>query len=169
MARVGPGLAGRRPVGLNRPVRTEYRFASPLVVRLLGVALVVAGVLVLVLVVLVAALHAPGVVLSVGLVVALLGFLGTGLLLTRGPAVVRLDQEGYRVRWVRGAGTKQARWTDVEDAAAATVAGHRCVVIRLRDGRSTIVPVDVLAGADDAFVRDLQEHLDQGHGYRPLS
>lgn len=159
----------RAPVGLNRPVPTEYRFASPLVTRLMGVALILTGVLVLLLVLLVAALHVPAVVLSVGLVVALLAFLGTGLVLIRGAAVVRMDEAGYRVRWVRGAGTKQARWQDVEDARATTVAGHRCVVIRLRDGRSTVVPVDVLAGADDAFVRDLQQHLDRGHGYRPLS
>jgi hypothetical protein len=147
----------------------EYRFASPLVARVLGRVLVGAGALVLVLALLVAVLDLPVVVLSVGLVVALLVFLGTGLLLTRGAAVMRMDEAGYRVRWVRGAGAKQARWTDVEDAVATTVAGHRCVVIRLRDGRTTTVPVDVLAGSDDGFVRELQQHLDRGHGYRPLA
>jgi hypothetical protein len=30
------------------------------------------------------------------------------------------------------------------------------------------MPVDVLAGSADAFVRDLQQHLNRGHGYRRL-
>ena len=51
---------------------------------------------------------------------------------------------------------------------APTVEGTRCVVLRLRDGRTTTIPVDVLVGSADAFVRDLQEHLNRGHGYRPL-
>ena len=82
--------------------------------------------------------------------------------------VVRLDEGGYRVRSVRGAGVREARWKDVEDVTAPTVRGQRCVVLRLRDGRTTTIPVDVLAGSPDAFVRDLQEHLDAGHGYRRL-
>ena len=78
------------------------------------------------------------------------------------------DETGYQVRYVRGAGVRQARWVEVEDAAAATVAGERCVVLRLRDGRTTTVPVGVLAGRPDAFVDDLREHLNGGHGYRPV-
>ena len=61
------------------------------------------------------------------------------------------------------------RWKDVEDVTAPTVEGQRCVVLRLRDGRTTTIPVDVLAGAADAFVQDLQQHLDRGHGYRPAA
>ncbi len=147
---------------------TEYRFAGPLIVRLMGGVLVLAGLLVLAAGLLVALAGLPTAVLSVGLVVAVLGFLATGLLLTRGASVVHLDEAGYRVRWVRGAGVRQARWTDVEDVAATTVAGQRCVSIRLRDGGTTTVPVDVLAGSSDGFVRDLQQHLNRGHGYRPL-
>ena len=55
--------------------------------------------------------------------------------------MVRLDDEGYQVRFVRGAGVKQARWKDVEDVVATTVADERCVVLRLRDGRTTTIPV----------------------------
>ncbi len=148
---------------------TDYRFAHPLVVRLMGGVLVLAGLVVLLLALLVAAFDLPSAVLSVGVVVALLAFLATGLLLTKGATVVRLDELGYRVRWVRGAGVRQAPWLDVEDAAATTVAGQRCLVIRLRDGRTTTVPVDVLAGTADGFVRELQQHLNRGHGYRPLA
>ena len=63
---------------------------------------------------------------------------------------------------------REARWKDVEDATAPTVLNNRCVRLRLRDGRTTTIPVDVLQGSADAFVRDLQQHLDEGRGYRPL-
>ncbi len=162
-------MDGRGRVRLNRGVPSEYRFAPAVVVRLIGAALVLAGAFVLLAALLAAVLGLPSTVLSVAVVLALLGFLATGLLLTRLAAVVRLGEAGYRVRWVRGAGVKQAPWKEVEDVAATTVAGHRCVVLRLRDGRTTTVPVDVLAGAGDDFVRNLQQHLDRGHGYRPLS
>jgi hypothetical protein len=82
--------------------------------------------------------------------------------------VVRLDEVGYRVRHVRGAGVRDARWKDVEDVTATNVEGQRCVSLRLRDGRTTTIPVDLLKADVGAFVQDLQRHLNQGHGYRPL-
>jgi hypothetical protein len=111
----------------------------------------------------------PAGVLGVGIVLAVAAFLAVGFLLLRGTPVVRLDETGYRVRFVRGAGVSQARWTDVEDVVATTMEGERCVVLRLRDGRTTTVPVRALAGSTDAFVQDLQEHLNKGHGYRRIN
>ena len=70
-----------------------------------------------------------------------------------------LSDEGYQVRFVRGAGVKRARWGDVDDAVTADVAGAPCVVLRLKDGRTTSIPVEVLAVERDAFVRDVKEHL----------
>ena len=55
------------------------------------------------------------------------------------------------MRFVRGAGVKQARWGDVDDAVTADVAGAPCVVLRLKDGRTTSIPVEVLAVERDAF------------------
>ncbi len=66
--------------------------------------------------------------------------------------VVRLDRLGYEVRLVRGAGVKRARWADVAEASTADVRGVPCVVLSLRDGRTTTVPVGVLAGDRDEFV-----------------
>lgn len=150
---------------------SSYRFAAPFIVRMTGVGLVAVGVLVLVLAGLVAALSLPEAVLSAGLLVAVVLCLVVlaGLAALRRRDVVRLDETGYRVRYVRGAGVRQAPWKDVEDVTAPTVEGQRCVVLRLRDGRTTTMPVDVLAGSADAFVRDLQQHLEDGHGYRPLA
>jgi len=151
-------------------VTSSYRFAAPFIVRMTGVGLVAVGVLVLVLAGLVAALSLPEAVLSAGLLVAVVLCLVVlaGLAALRCRDVVRLDETGYRVRFVRGAGVRQAPWKDVEDVTAPTVEGQRCVLLRLRDGRTTTVPVDVLAGSSDAFVKDLQQHLNRGHGYRRL-
>lgn len=148
---------------------SNYRFARPLIVRLTGLALAGAGVLVLVTVVglTVSAADAGPAVLAALAVVALVGL--AGLVAVRRAVVVRLDDRGYQVRHVRGAGVRQAGWREVEDVAATTVAGERCVMLRLRDGRATTIPVDVLAGSSEEFVRDLQQHLNRGHGYRPLS
>jgi hypothetical protein len=150
-------------------VPSAYRISSPLLVRILGVGLAAAGVLVLAVVVVGALLSWPvGTLLTV---VAVLWVVLAALVLVvpRLAPVVRLDDVGYRVRWVRGAGVRNGRWKDVEDVVATTVAGARCVVLRRRDGGSTTIPVDVLAGSSDEFVRDLQQHLNRGHGYRPVS
>ena len=99
-------------------------------------------------------------------VLVVVAVFGAGYLLTRRTYVVRADAEGYRVRLVRGAGVKAAHWQDVEDVVATHVAGARCVQLRLRNGGTTTIPVDVLAIDGDDFVHDLQNRLDRGHGYR---
>ncbi len=149
---------------------SSYRFAGPFIVRLTGLGLAAVGALVVVAVVLVAATSAPSAVLTSLLLAAvvLLVAVLVAVAVLRRRDVVRLDDAGYRVRHVRGAGVREARWTDVEDVTASTLGGQRCVLLRLRDGRTTTIPVDVLAGSRDAFVRDLQEHLNRGHGYRRL-
>ena len=85
--------------------------------------------------------------------------------------VVRLDDDGYRVRFVRGAGVRPARWREVAEAATTTTRGVRCVVLRLKDDRTTTIPVGALdtgAGGPDDFVRDLRERLRRGEGLTPL-
>lgn len=110
----------------------------------------------------------PIIALSVGIVLVVAAVLVVGLLLTRKAVVVRLEDDGYQVRLVRGAGVKQARWKDVEDVVVTTAGGERCVVLRLRDGRTTTVPVRALAAEPTVFIKDLQEHLNTGHGYRRI-
>jgi len=146
---------------------SSYRFSAPFIVRLLGTGLAACGLVVVLLAIAVVVLDAPAWLLLGGAVLVLL--LLAGVLWLRSAPVVTLDARGYRVRLVRGAGVRRAGWRDVEDAVATVVAGERCVVLRLRDGRSTTVPAGALAGSPDAFVRDLQGHLDRGNGYRPLS
>jgi hypothetical protein len=100
--------------------------------------------------------------------VGALGVAGAAWYLTH-TSVVTLSETGYRVRFLRGSGLVQGRWVDVEDAVSATVGGAACLVLRLRDGRSTAIPVAALAANRDDFARAVREHLAQGHGLRPLS
>jgi hypothetical protein len=122
---------------------SDYRVAPSLAGRLLGVALVLVGVLVFAVTLVVAVLR-----LSIWtvLVVAVVGVLGTAVAAwaTRRAIVVRLDDLGYRVRFVRGVGASAARWPDV------------------RDGRTTTIPVEALDVDPEAFARDVHDHLARG-------
>lgn len=153
------------PVDPVDPVDAEYPFAAHLVVRALGVLLVAAALVAGALTVAVLVLDLPSPVLLVGALVLLGLVLAVACAAALRPWVVRLDEDGFRVRLVRGAGVRAARWSDVDDAAATWVAGERCVVLRLHDGRTSTLPAGALGGNADDFVRDLQDHLDHGHGY----
>src|SRR3712207_7406326 len=105
--------------------------------RFLGLLLVGLGLLTVVAVALAALLDLPGAFVTVVVVVVVAAVVVAGLSLTRLTPLVHLDDAGYRVRLLRGAGVRAARWRDVEDVVTATVHGHDCVVLRLRDGRTT--------------------------------
>lgn len=135
---------------------------------MLGVMLALLGLVVLLTTAAHGLLDLPSAVLAVVGVAVLVAVLAGGLVLTRRPTVVSLTDVGYRVRMVRGAGVMAARWTDVEDVVAATVSGEKAVVLRLRDGGTTTIPVRLLDADPEAFARDLQQHLNTGHGYRRI-
>ena len=75
---------------------SNYRFAAPFIVRMMGIGLVAVGVLVLVWAGLALALSLPGAVLSTGLLVAVVLWLLVlgGLVALRRSDVVRLDETG---------------------------------------------------------------------------
>lgn len=171
-----PGGCGLRPVlaiprdlRFNRLVGSDYRFSTALLVRLLGVLLALVGLVLVLVAGAVVALDLSRTVLTVAVVGGVLAVVVGGFLVTRVATLVHFDETGYQVRFVRGAGVKQARWREVEDAVAATVSGHNCVVLRLRDGRTTTIPVGVLAADAATFMDDLRARLDKGHGYRRIS
>ena len=138
---------------------SDYRVAPTLAARLLGVGVGLVGVLVLLTTAVVAlAGLPPGTVLMVGVAGVLLVGLA-GWWVTRRARVVRLDDVGYQVRFVRGAGATSARWVDVLDAGTRAVAGSHCVVLRLRDGRTTTIPVEALAGDPARFANDIAARL----------
>lgn len=141
---------------------TDYRIAPAVAARLMGAVLVGIALLVLVTTGLIAVLNLHTVLLLVPVVVGLGILVGAATLWTRRGWVFRATKEGYRVQWVRGAGTSSARWTDVEDAVTSSVAGSPVVQLRLKDGRTTTVPVEMLAIDREEFVRELQQHLAHG-------
>ena len=148
---------------------SAYRFSRALLVRSVGALLVLLGLLVVSLAVLVLLLDLPGTVLTVGVVAAVVLVVAAALAASRLTTVLVLDETGYRVRLLRGAGTRAARWREVEDAVTMTIAGHDCVVLRLKDGRTTTIPVDVLETSPEALFEELSRRLDKGHGYRRLT
>jgi hypothetical protein len=150
------------------PAPTEYRFARALLVRSIGALLAVVGIGIFVVAVLVAFVGLPTVVLTVVVVLGLLSILTAAAVLSRFGTIVRFDDEGYQVRLLRGAGVRAARWSEVEDSVTTTSRGQDCVVLRLRDGRSTTVPVAVLEATPQEFVDDLRSRLNRGRGYRRL-
>jgi hypothetical protein len=148
---------------------TLYRLAPTFVARLLGLALVGLALLLFLGTTVVALAGLP---LDVLVVVAGLGVaavLGYGWWLRSRAWVLRCTDEGYRVRLVRGAGVTEARWSSVEDALTAYRRDVACVELRLRDGRTTTIPVGVLDVDKEQFVGELQERLQRGHGLTPLS
>lgn len=147
---------------------SDYRLAPAIGARFLGALLVLVALALGVLTVLVAVLDWPTGVLVGAAAAGLLGVLVAGWLLLRAVPVVRLGPDGYRVRLLRRAGTTAAAWTEVSEAVASSPGGTPVVVIRLRDGRSTTIPVQVLAADRDEFARDLRRHLEDGSGLRPL-
>jgi hypothetical protein len=146
---------------------TTYRLAAPLAARVVGGALVVVAVLVLLATLLVAVLQwSPWVLLVVGLV-ALVAVLAAAVAVRRRP-LLSISDDGYRVRWVRGAGVHAAAWSEVADAVTAAPAGVDCVVLRLRDGRTTSIPVAAVAADRNALVAEVRERLRRAEGLRPF-
>ncbi len=146
----------------NRPVSseaTDYRMAPIVVARFVGGYLVAFAVLLLVGTVTVAATGVNPDLLVLLLGAGLLGLLALAWWLRSRVSVVRLDETGYRVRMVRGAGVTDARWDQVEDLVATAPQEVECLVLRLRDGRSTTIPVALLAADKDEFARDVRRRL----------
>ena len=134
----------------------------------MGALLVLVGLVVLVFIGVALVADVPGRLAAGFTVVLAVGLAAAAVLLARGWSVVRLDDAGYRIRFVRGVGRSNARWTDVSDLTTAVVSGTPCVVLRLRDGGSSTVPVALIEGDREEFVDELQRRLDAGHGYRRL-
>ena len=129
---------------------SDYRVAPALAVRLVGLTLATVGVLVFVATLLVAV---AGYGAALLLVVALVGVVGAGALawwLGTRARVVHLDELGYRVRFVRGAGVPRRGGQTCRRVERHAVAGSDCMVLRLRDGRTTTIPLEVVAGGPDA-------------------
>jgi alpha-beta hydrolase superfamily lysophospholipase len=153
------GVLFNQPVPSPSPASTFYRLAPSLVARLTGAALVVAAVAVLVVTVVAALAHTAFWPVVLVAAVSLVGVGGLAWWASRRAYVVRLDEVGYEVRLLRGAGVRRARWADVAAISTAERSGVACVVVALRDGRTTALPMAALAGDRDQFVTNLRNLL----------
>ncbi|HWJ66929.1 MAG TPA: hypothetical protein VNT31_09645 [Nocardioides sp.] len=147
----------------HAPSVSDYRLAPAVMARIVGAYLVLLAVVLLAVTAAAVAwdLNADLLVLVLGL--GLLGLVGLAWWLRSRLVVVRLTDSGYQVRMVRAAGVTEARWSDVEDAVAASPSDIECLVLRLRDGRSTTIPVQLVAADKDDFARDVRAHLRRAH------
>ncbi|WP_028650874.1 PH domain-containing protein [Nocardioides halotolerans] len=146
----------------------DYRLAPAFVARLMGAALVGLALLLFVGTFVVAVAGLPPDLLVVAVLVCVALVAGFAWWLRQRAWVLRATAGGYQVRLVRGAGVREARWSEVEDAVTAYRREVACLELRLRDGRTTTIPVGVLAVDKDDFVREVQARLQRGHGLRPL-
>ena len=91
-----------------------------------------------------------------------------GYLVAVPPAVLELSDQGYRIRNLRGGGTRAAAWKDVSSVTTGeSVAGP--VLVLEGNGRApSVVPLELL-GRRAAEAQDrVRELLDAAHGRRPL-
>ncbi len=155
---------------LNAPVTqpartptTTYRLAPALGAGLVGRSLVTLAVLV-------ALATGLGLALGVGwpvpTSVAVIGAVLVALwalYLFRLAWAVRLTDDGYAVRLLRGVGTAAASWREVEEVVAASPGGRACLVLRLHGGGSTRLPMAALATDRDAFAHDVRRRVRDAH------
>lgn len=140
---------------------SEYRLAPLLIARFVGLYLVGLAVIVFGFTLLAALLELPMDLMLVLVGAGLVGLFALGWWL-RTRVVARFDDAGYRVRMVRGAGVAEARWTEVEDAVTATHRDAPCIVLRLKDGRTTTIPVEAVAADREELARDVRARLRAG-------
>ncbi len=53
---------------------------------------------------------------------------------------------------------------DVQTVERHAIAGSDCMVLLLRDGRTTTIPLEVVAGADRVFAQDVHRRLELPRG-----
>ena len=155
-------------MGFNRGMSLEYRLARPLAAQLLGLGLVVVAVLVMIGTVVTVLVGARFGTLLAAAAVAVAAVAGAGLWVARGWTPLRLDEQGYQLRLWRASGVRAAGWGEVSDAVATYAGDEPVVVLELLDGRRSVIPVRLLDTDREQLVRDLQEHLQRGHGIQRL-
>lgn len=157
------------PDDRSGPPTSDYRLAPAFAARFVGVLLVGLAIALVVVTLLVAILSLPSITLLVAVVIGVVLVLGAAVAVSQRVAVVHLDEEGYRVRLVRGVGVAAAGWREVREAVTSSPGGVPVLQLRLTDGRTTTIPVQALAADREEFARDVRDHLQRGQRLRPLA
>lgn len=138
---------------------TYYRLAPTVQARLLGAAMVGLALLVFAGTAVVIAARIDFAWLFIPLVVGVAAVIGFGWWLRNKAYVLRASAQGYRIAFVRGAGVREARWVDIQEAVTTMPAGTPCLELRLKKGGATTIPVTILSIDREQFVRELQVYL----------
>lgn len=138
---------------------TFYRLAPTVQARLLGAAVVGLALLVFAGTAVVIAARIDFAWLFVPLLLGIAAVIGFGWWLRNKAYVLRASAQGYRVAFVRGAGVREARWADIQEAVTTMPAGSPCLELRLKKGGSTTIPVTIIGIDREQFVREIQGYL----------
>ena len=138
---------------------TYYRLAPTVQARLLGAAVVGLALLVFAGTAVVIAAEIDFAWLFIPLVVGVAAVIGFGWWLRNKAYVLRASAQGYRIAFVRGAGVREARWADIQEAVTTTPGGTPCLELRLKKGGTTTIPVTIMGIDRERFVRELQGYL----------
>ena len=141
----------------------EYRMSPVFAARLVGLGLVVTALVVFGYTAAAFAFDWPADVIVVLVIVTVVGVFALGNWLRTRAYVVRLDDAGYRVRFVRGVGVAQGTWDEVAEASAQHPHGIACLVMERKDGTTTSIPVEMLAADRDQFADDVIARLKRAH------
>jgi hypothetical protein len=138
---------------------TYYRLAPTVQARLVGAAMVGLALLVFAGTAVVIAARIDFAWLFIPLVVGVIAVVGFGWWLRNKAYVLRASAQGYRIAFVRGAGVREARWVDIQEAVTTMPGGTPCLELRLKKGGATMIPVTILSIDREQFVRELQVYL----------
>ena len=137
----------------------DYSFDPVIATRLVNRLALVLGVVLLVVVAATVVLDlGAGLVSAVALLVGVTTLVSSHLVRRR-PWVVRLDDRGYQVRFIRSAGVAAAPWRDVADVSTQRIEDEPCLVLGLRDGRRTVVPAALLSPGPQTMLKDIEDRL----------
>ncbi|MDN5855445.1 MAG: hypothetical protein L0K86_21885 [Actinomycetia bacterium] len=157
------------PAAPNEQPATVYRLDPRPGLRLFGMRFILAAALVIV-AWLCAGLFGDGAGTIIAWllgVAAVLLIIVSVLLLVRPPAVVRLDDTGYRLGRVPEGGVRQARWTDVTQVTTSDSNHGRALVFGL-EGAESRIPLLLVAARSAELQREVHDRLNRAHGYRRL-
>ncbi len=138
-----------------------YRLAPPIAARLVGLGFLTLVLSTVGLTMLVIRTSLSPDLIVIFLVLGLFTVVGVANWLRSKAYVVRLDDEGYSVRLVRGAGVKDGAWSEVSEAVAAYPRDVACVVLKRIDGTTTSIPVSLLPVDKDRFAREVGAYLER--------
>ena len=149
---------------------TQYRWPRPLMLRVGGVVTAALGPLWIVGIAfdrwivsgLGATVHALALATTAAILVVALALLG------RPPLVIELAPDRYQLHHLRGGGVATAQWRDVKSAQTQSTSSGPLIVLQLKDGQRSMVPLTLLGARAVEAEREIHDRLSTGHGYRPL-